>query len=109
MVRDVPQLGINIPAPALLRFWTMVAVVTPAPERPARWMLSRTGIINVYQYGDETLDFGAPSASLGRSCTSPITSGGFDAAANVSTLRGEAIRGSDVARSDLSYRICQFS
>jgi predicted AAA+ superfamily ATPase len=23
--RDVPQLGINIPAPALLRFWTMVA------------------------------------------------------------------------------------
>jgi hypothetical protein len=32
--------------------------VTPAPERPARWMLSRAGIINVYQYGDETLDFG---------------------------------------------------
>jgi len=31
--------------------------VTPAPERPARWMLSRAGIINVYQYGDETLDF----------------------------------------------------
>jgi hypothetical protein len=25
------------------------AVVTPAPERPARWMLSRAGIINVYQ------------------------------------------------------------
>jgi len=25
--RDVPQLGINIPAPALLRFWTMVAHV----------------------------------------------------------------------------------
>ena len=32
--------------------------MTPAPERPARWMLSRAGIINVYQYGDETLDFG---------------------------------------------------
>ena len=29
----------------------------PAPECPARWMLSRAGIINVYQYGDETLDF----------------------------------------------------
>lgn len=32
--------------------------MTLAPERPARWMLSRAGIINVYQYGDETLDFG---------------------------------------------------
>jgi hypothetical protein len=31
--------------------------VTPAPERPPRWMLNRAGIINVYQYGDETLDF----------------------------------------------------
>ena len=29
-----------------------------SPERPARWTLSRAGIINVYQYGDETLDFG---------------------------------------------------
>jgi uncharacterized protein (TIGR02680 family) len=32
--------------------------VTPIPERPARWTLSRAGIINVYQYGDETLNFG---------------------------------------------------
>jgi hypothetical protein len=28
------------------------------PGRPARWTLSRAGIINVYQYGDETLNFG---------------------------------------------------
>jgi len=28
------------------------------PETPARWKLSRAGIINVYQYGDETLEFG---------------------------------------------------
>lgn len=32
--------------------------MTPGPVRPARWTLSRAGIINVYQYGDETLDFG---------------------------------------------------
>ena len=32
--------------------------MTPAPERPARWTLSRAGIINVYQYGEETPDFG---------------------------------------------------
>ncbi|MEO7206391.1 MAG: hypothetical protein ABI145_06330 [Steroidobacteraceae bacterium] len=29
----------------------------PAAECPARWTPSRAGIINVYQYGDETLDF----------------------------------------------------
>jgi len=34
------------------------AVVTPIPEGPARWTLSRAGIINVYQYGVETLNFG---------------------------------------------------
>ena len=34
-----------------------------SPRSPARWMLSRAGIINVYQYGDETLDFGG-----GRRC-----------------------------------------
>jgi uncharacterized protein (TIGR02680 family) len=32
--------------------------VAIAFERPARWTLSRAGIINVYQYGDETLQFG---------------------------------------------------
>lgn len=31
----------------------------PASDRPERWTLSRAGIINVYQYGDETLEFGA--------------------------------------------------
>jgi ABC-type uncharacterized transport system ATPase subunit len=31
--------------------------VTPAPERSVRWTLSRAGIINVYQYEDETLEF----------------------------------------------------
>ena len=31
--------------------------MVPAAECPARWTLSRAGIINVYQYGDETLDF----------------------------------------------------
>lgn len=30
----------------------------PASDRPERWMLSRAGIINVYQYGDETLECG---------------------------------------------------
>ena len=30
----------------------------PASDRPERWKLSRAGIINVYQYGDETLEFG---------------------------------------------------
>jgi hypothetical protein len=30
----------------------------PAPERPPRWAPSRAGIINVYQYGNETLGFG---------------------------------------------------
>ncbi len=30
----------------------------PASDRPERWTLSRAGIINVYQYGDETLEFG---------------------------------------------------
>ena len=30
----------------------------PASDRPERWTLSRAGIINVYQYGDETLKFG---------------------------------------------------
>jgi hypothetical protein len=29
-----------------------------AAERPPRWTLSRAGIINVYQYGVETLHFG---------------------------------------------------
>jgi hypothetical protein len=32
--------------------------VPPASDRPERWTLSRAGIINVYQYGDETLKFG---------------------------------------------------
>jgi hypothetical protein len=32
--------------------------VPPASDRPERWTLSRAGIINVYQYGDETLEFG---------------------------------------------------
>ena len=29
-----------------------------SPRTSARWTLSRAGIINVYQYGNETLDFG---------------------------------------------------
>jgi hypothetical protein len=32
--------------------------VPPASDRSKRWTLSRAGIINVYQYGDETLEFG---------------------------------------------------
>ena len=30
----------------------------PASDRSKRWTLSRAGIINVYQCGDETLEFG---------------------------------------------------
>jgi hypothetical protein len=31
-------------------------------------MLSRAGIINVYQYGDETLDFGGGGCSASSAC-----------------------------------------
>jgi len=43
-------------APDTCRAWG--TVVRSSAERPPRWTLNRAGIINVYQYGDETLEFG---------------------------------------------------
>lgn len=36
---------------------TFCVVGTPSDAPPARWRLERAGIINVYQYGNEVLDF----------------------------------------------------
>ena len=35
-----------------------LSVESPRGDSASRWMLNRAGIINVYQYGNETLHFG---------------------------------------------------